>query len=76
MGRVVALNYELRLRGPVPGHVLAELGVTSRMEEPAHTVLCTEVADQAAMYGVLARLSALGLELIEIRRISDGEYPS
>jgi hypothetical protein len=27
------------------------------------------VADQAAVYGVIARLEALGLELIEFRRL-------
>lgn len=32
------------------------------------TVLSGEFADQAALYGVLAQLEALGLELIEVRR--------
>jgi len=29
-------------------------------------------ADQAALYGVLAQLEALGLELIEVRRVPPG----
>ena len=33
------------------------------------TVLSGVVADQAALYGVLAQLEAPGLELIEVRRL-------
>ncbi len=33
------------------------------------TVLSGAFADQAALYGVLAQLEALGLELIEVRRL-------
>ena len=66
---MTVLTYEVRVRGVVPAHVLAELGATSQIEEPAQTILCTEVIDQAAMHGLLARLREFGLELIEIRRI-------
>jgi hypothetical protein len=34
----------------------------------AETVLAGALADQAALYGVLAQIEALGLELIEVRR--------
>jgi hypothetical protein len=34
-----------------------------------HTVLSGGFADQAALYGVLAQAEALGLELIEVRRL-------
>ena len=33
------------------------------------TILSGTFADQAALYGVLAQLEALGLELIEVRRM-------
>ena len=33
------------------------------------TTLSGVLADQAALYGVLAQLEALGLELIEVRRL-------
>jgi hypothetical protein len=33
------------------------------------TVLSGVFADQAALYGVLAQIEALGLELIEVRRL-------
>ena len=37
------------------------------------TVLTGALADQAALYGVLAEVEALGLELIEVRRLSPDE---
>jgi hypothetical protein len=36
------------------------------------TVLTGVLADQAALYGALAQLEALGLELLEVRRESPG----
>ena len=33
------------------------------------TVLTGELADQAALYGVLAEIEDLGLELLEVRRL-------
>jgi hypothetical protein len=35
----------------------------------ADTLLKGGVPDQAALHGVLARIEALGLELIEVRRV-------
>jgi hypothetical protein len=34
----------------------------------AETVLAGTLADQAALYGVIAQIEPLGLELIEVRR--------
>ena len=36
------------------------------------TVLTGTLADQAALYGVLARIEAPGLELLEVKRESPG----
>jgi hypothetical protein len=33
------------------------------------TILTGTLADQAALYGVLAEIEALGLELLEVRRL-------
>jgi hypothetical protein len=66
--------YEIRIRG--------HLGETIRSAFPSlqvralgdSTVLTGMLADQAALYGVLAAAEALGLELIEVRRLrTDGE---
>lgn len=67
-------TYEVRLTTPVPEHLLVDLGVTSQVEEPAQTVLCTAAADQAALLGLLDRIRALGLEVIEVRRVPNGGY--
>ena len=37
------------------------------------TVLTGPVADQAALYGLLANLGALGLALLSVNRIKDAE---
>lgn len=41
--------------------------------EGGDTVLTGVLADQAAVYGVLAEAEALGLELVEIRRLPPDE---
>jgi hypothetical protein len=68
-------------RDPRPQHykirVGGRLGETIRSAFPAlrartqgdDTVLTGALADQAALYGVLAEIEALGLELIEVRRL-------
>jgi hypothetical protein len=62
-------RYQIRVRG--------RLGETTRGAFPAlqartrggDTVLTGVFADQAALYGVLAEIEALCLELIEVRRL-------
>ena len=69
------MNYEIRIRG--------HLGATLRRAFPAlhaqvygeDTVLAGTLADQAALYGVLARIEALGLELLEVRRLQKTVNP-
>lgn len=63
---------EIRVRG--------HLGETLRRAFPAldaetrgsDTVLSGWLPDHAALYGVLAQLEALGLGLLEVRRLPDG----
>jgi hypothetical protein len=65
-------SYEIRVRG--------HLGQTMRTAFPElrarihgdDTVLSGALPDQAAVYGVLAAIEALGLELIEVRRVAAG----
>ena len=62
-------RYEILVRG--------HLGETMRSAFPAlqaqprgeDTVLTGALSDQAELYGVLAEIEALGLELLEIRRV-------
>ena len=43
--------------------------------QPVETVVHGELADQAALHGILDRLQALGLELIEVRRLPEDHTP-
>jgi hypothetical protein len=43
--------------------------------EPVETVLRGDVADQAALHGVLEQIEALGLELVELRQIDEPSRP-
>jgi hypothetical protein len=62
-------RYRIRVRG--------RLGETIRCAFPAlqaqacggDTVLTGPLCDRAALYGVLAEIEALGLELLEVRRL-------
>jgi hypothetical protein len=62
-------EYEIRVRGRVTPAVLARFeGLTARVE-PVETVLHGPVEDQAALHGVIDLVNALGLELLELRRL-------
>ena len=73
---MAAQTWEVRVRGPIPSAVLAELGAADLTEEPAQTIMRTEPLDQAGLHGVLQRLRNLGLELLEIRTAPDTEVAS
>ena len=68
---MLAKGYEIHVRGQVPLDVLEELEHLTVVDEPAVTVLTGVLPDQSALFGVLARLQDLGLELIELRRLGD-----
>lgn len=68
---MLSKGYEIHVRGQVPSDVLEELEDLTVVDEPAVTVLTGVLPDQSALFGVLARLQDLGLELIELRRLGD-----
>jgi hypothetical protein len=62
-------RYQIRVRGRLGETIrcaFPELQARTRGDD---TVLTGLFADQAALYGVLAEIEALGLELIEVRRV-------
>ncbi|MFD0689087.1 hypothetical protein [Actinomadura fibrosa] len=62
-------DYEIRVKGRVGGsHRLAFEGLSITVK-PVETVLHGEDLDQAALYGILERIQALGFELVEVRRL-------
>jgi len=64
--------YEIHVRGALCPEALEELDELEATVVPAETIFSGVVPDQAALYGVLNRLQALGLELVEVRRMHEG----
>jgi hypothetical protein len=64
-------SYEIRVRGRLTDSLLAAFEDMRASVEPPETVLQGPVQDQAALYGLLGRVQALGLELLEVRRLPD-----
>jgi hypothetical protein len=44
--------------------------------EPVETVVHGPLRDQAALQGLLARLEAFGIQLLEVRRLHAGQPPA
>ncbi len=64
-------SYEIRIKGKVGDPLLASFGDLDASIKPAETVLRGVIVDQAALHGLLDRIQALGLELIEIRQVQE-----
>ena len=60
--------YEIRVRGRLGGTLLGAFSGLRARADGTDTVLTGPLPDQAALYGVLAQIEALGLELLELRR--------
>jgi hypothetical protein len=60
--------YEIRVRGLLGGTLRGAFPDLRARADGAETVLSGPVVDQAALYGVLDQIEALGLELVELRR--------
>ncbi len=67
------MNCQIRIRGRLGRTVRAAFPALDAQAQGQDTVLTGTLADQAALYGVLAQLEALGLELVEVRRLPDGD---
>jgi hypothetical protein len=64
-------TYEFRVSGLVPEDVLEDFGDVNVTTAGVSTVLSGTVGDQSALLGLLARLRALGLDVIEVHRVLD-----
>lgn len=60
-------SYQIRIRGHL-GPTTLRAFPALRAETQAQDTLLRDVADQAALHGVLSRIEELGLELLEVRR--------
>ena len=67
--------YMIRINGHLGATVLSAFPAMTPQWHGAHTVL-TGLLDGSALYGVLAEIEALGLDLLEIRKLTpDRESP-
>jgi hypothetical protein len=68
--------YQLRVAGPIPSDLVHDLEGLRMSVEPAETVLYGTLPDQSALFGLLARILDLGLQLLEVRRLTDLDTPT
>lgn len=68
-------RYEFRVRGRLGETMLASFEGFDAEVEPVETILRGSVADQAALHGILEQIHALGLELVEVRRVDARRTP-
>jgi hypothetical protein len=61
--------YQIRVRGRLGPLIRSAFPALRAQVDGDDTVLTGMLADQVAVYGVLAEVEALGLELIEVRRL-------
>jgi len=69
-------RYAFRVRGRTSDAVLTALqeGLDADVG-PTSTAMHGWLPDQAALFGILARIRLLGLELLEVRRLPHGGQP-
>jgi hypothetical protein len=65
--------YEIRIAGVLPSEALLDFDRLTASVEPVETVVHGPLQDQAALHGLLARLEAFGIQLLEVRRLHAGE---
>ncbi len=61
------LKCEVRIRGHLGATLLAGFPDLDAVRRDGETVLAGVLPDQAALFGVIAQIEALGLELLEVR---------
>jgi hypothetical protein len=55
--------------GTIPADAVEEMGDVTVTSAPPTTMIVGSVADQAELFGLLARLRALRLDVLEVRRV-------
>jgi hypothetical protein len=62
-------RYRIRVRGHLGHTIRSGFPALQARASDGDTVLTGPLPDRAALYGVLAQIEALGLELLEVRRL-------
>src|SRR2546421_10025669 len=65
----VPARYVIRINGHLGATMLSAFPALAPQHHDAYTVL-TGLLDRSALYGVLAEIEALGLDLLELRKLS------
>ena len=60
--------FEIHVRGQLSDRLLSAFPEMQARTRDHETLLTGALPDQSALHGVLARIEALGLELLEVRR--------
>jgi hypothetical protein len=63
--------YQIRIRGRLSKTLLGAFPELRAQLLRSETLLAGQLPDQAALFGVLDRIEALGLELLEVLRTED-----
>ena len=61
-------SYQINVRGQLSDRLLSAFPELRARTRDHETLLTGALPDQSALHGVLARIEALGLELLEVRR--------
>lgn len=69
-------HYEICVRGVLGHTVLAGFPGLDARTEKGDTVLSGMSLDRAGLHGALNEIEALGLELVEVRRLPDPKDPA
>jgi hypothetical protein len=62
--------YAIRVKGRLGATALSAFPTMVPEVEGGDTVLTGSLTDRSAVFGVLAQIEALGLELLEVRRVA------
>ena len=62
-------RYEIRVRGPIGPTIMQAFPTLANSRNGQDTLLVGSLPDQSALYGVIHQLEALGLQLLELRRL-------
>jgi hypothetical protein len=65
----VSAEYAFRVAGRLTPGVLGALGPLEATAATTQTLLVGRMTDRAALYGFIARIEALGLDLMELQRL-------
>ena len=71
-GAARSAHYEIRVEGILDQRWAAWFGGLQIASDNSQTVISGPVADQAALHGLLNRVSDIGLVLVSVRRLDSG----